>query len=551
MKTSILFAFSVILFLNVAGQKEIAKELKTPVSSVVIYTEGVEVSHLQEIQLNEGHNLFIFRDLTPKLDPRSIRINVDIGVSVLSVTHKINYLTMENEKPRIKQVRDSLKTIQLSVTLYQNELDALYIQRELLLQNQDVGGTENGTPVTELQKSADFFQSRIFDINKRVSKIQLELDELTRISGKLNAELIELNAGMNYQRSEISILFSAERPMKVKIDLRYYVADAGWAPFYEIRAEDIDKPLTLNYRAKVFNNTDIDWENIPIVLSTADPNKSVNFPELGSWKLNFTGSTVSIADKNPYQTANLNENYLWQQQEQTKYVQKKGTVNFVPISVSELSIDLPLERKYSLPCDAKPYIVEVGEYEIPAAYRHICVPKMDKSVYLIAQITNWEDLNLVEGEANVYFAETYVGKSYIYTREVSDTLNLSLGRDKKVLVTRNKVKDFTSKQVLGGKTKETFRYQFEVKNNRKAPINIEIIDQIPVSENSEIEVTADEITKSEFAEYNILSGIIHWRFNLASDQKQTFEMQYSVRYPRNKQVQTKVSKYRTVNAPAF
>jgi len=548
MKKSVLFLFAAFCLILVNAQKENAKEITPDISSVVIYTEGVEVSHLIDFQLSEGRNLIVFQGLSPRLDSRSMRVNVDVGISVLSVSHSIDYLTEQTEKPRIRMVRDSLKIITSSITLYRNELDALGIQRDLLLKNQAVGNAETGTTVAELQKTADFFQTRIFEINKRVSKIQSELEELNKIASKLNSELQQLNAGLNYQRSEITVLLSAEKPMKGKIDLRYYIADAGWAPFYEIRAEDIDKPLTLNYRAKVFNNTDIDWVNIPIMLSTADPNKSVNYPGITPWKLNFTTSAGSIAANNPYQASNLNDNYFIQQQEQSKYVQKKGEVSFVPISVSELSIDLPLDMKYSVPSNAKPYIVEVSEYEIPATYRHICVPKMEKSVYLMAQIVDWEDLNLVEGEANVYFAETYVGKSYIYTNEVSDTLNLSLGRDKKVIVTRSKVKDFTSKQFIGGKTKETFRYKYEVKNNRKAPVNIEIIDQLPVSENSEIEVFADEVSG---AEYFVLTGMLHWRYVLVPEEKKSFEMQYSVRYPRNKQVQTKMSKQRTLNAPSF
>jgi len=549
MKKTTLLIISCLLFsIQGMAQKESLKEVSPEISSVVVYTEGAEISHQFDMQISQGRNLIVLKNLSSKLDPKSIRVNVDIELSVLSVNHKIDFLTVETEKPRVRQVRDSLKIINASEVILRNELDALKIQKELLLKNQNIGGTENGTSIAELQKAADFFQSRVFDINKRISKIQLEIDEFARIAQKLNSELFELNALQNYQRSEIIILLTSEKPMKTNIDIKYYVSDAGWAPFYEIRAEEIDRPLNLHYRARVFNNTDIDWKNISIALSTADPNKSVNYPEIRPWKLNFYSGAASIADRNPYQTANLNENYKMQQMEQTKSAQQRGSVMFVPISVSELSIELPLNLKYTIPSDAKPYIVEVAEYELQATYMHICVPKVEKSVYLMAQIVDWEDLNLVEGEANVYFAETYVGKSYIYSREVSDTLNLSLGRDRKVVVTRSKVKDYTSKQFIGSKTKETFRYHYEVKNNRKAPINIEIIDQVPVSENSEIEVFVEEISK---ADHYVLTGMLHWRYNIQPDQKQSFEMQYSVRYPRNKQVQTKSSKQRTIYAPSF
>ena len=45
----------------------------------------------------------------------------------------------------------------------------------------------------------------------------------------------------------------------------------------------------------------------------------------------------------------------------------------------------------------------------------------------------WEKLSLIDGMANVYFGNTYVGESKIDTRLISDTLELSLGRDNQIL----------------------------------------------------------------------------------------------------------------------
>ncbi|MDD3877801.1 MAG: DUF4139 domain-containing protein [Bacteroidales bacterium] len=547
MRTTIFTLLICILQFTIYSQEISRQELSPDVSSVVVYTEGVEVSHNVDVRLAAGRNLLVFKGLSSKIQTRSLRVNADVEMSVLSINHKIDYLTEQNEKPRARQVRDSLRLINASITLLQNESDALSIQKELLLNNRHIGGTENGTNVLELQKAADFFQTRIFEINKRQSKISLDVEDLNLVREKLNSELGELNSASNYERSEIAVLLTTDRAITKRIELRYYISDAGWAPIYEIKAEDIDKPLKLYYRARVFNNTEIDWSNIDMMLSTADPNMSVNYPVLLPWKLNFIGSATSIADMNPYQ-ANLNDNYVRQREQQLRNVQQRGAVSFVPISVSEVGIDLPLNTKYSVPCDSKPYIVDVAEYNLPATYRHICVPKMNKGVFLLAQIVDWEDLNLVEGEANVYLAETYVGKSYIYTRGVSDTLNLSLGYDKKVVVTRTKVKNYTSRQFLGTKVKETIRYQFEVKNNRSVPIDIEIMDQVPVSENSEIEVSVDETSGAEHA---VLSGILNWRFNLAEGSKKEFFMQYTVRYPRNQRVETAGKAHRTINAPSF
>jgi len=526
------------------SQKETLNELNPEISSLVIYTEGVEVCHILPVKLAPGRNLLVFSGLSAKLDPRSIRFNIDQEVSVLSISHKIDYLCKNPDKPRIKMLKDSLALINSKIQTLNDEINAMQVQREMLLKNQEMAGQNNGLNSLELQKGADFFQSRIFEINKRSSQIKLQLAELAPEATNLSSELSQTESKSNFRRSEISILVNVNNAVQKDVDLRYYIYDAGWAPWYEIKANDINQPITLIYRAKVFNNTDIDWKDVDMVLSTADPNKSASAPHLDPWKLNYN-SDIYNYDYKVQRQSNLNDNYELKQEIQTKNTVQRGNVNYTTIYISDLSIDLNVKTKYSIPSNSKPYIVDITEHKLPATFKHIAVPKADREVYLLAQITEWEDLNLVEGQANVYFDNTYVGKSYISTYDVNDTLSLSLGRDKKVTVVRTKVKDFTSKQLIGLKKKETYRYQYDVKNNRKTAIDIDVIDQAPVSENSEIEVTVDDISN---AEYNNLSGKLLWNYKLISDGKAQHFFQYTVKYPRNKHINSSGKKYKARSA---
>src|SRR5690554_3651924 len=119
-------------------------------------------------------------------------------------------------------------------------------------------------------------------------------------------------------------------------------------------------------------------------------------------------------------------------------------------------------------------------YDLPAFYQYYCVPKIDKDAFLIANIVDWEKYNLLEGEANVFFEDTYVGKTLMDVRYASDTLEISLGRDKKVSVNREKIKDYTAKQFIGNKKEETRAWKTTVKNNKNQAINMIILDQVPV-----------------------------------------------------------------------
>jgi len=149
---------------------------------------------------------------------------------------------------------------------------------------------------------------------------------------------------------------------------------------------------------------------------------------------------------------------------------------------------------------------------------------------LIARITGWENLNIVDGPANVFYAGSYVGKSFISASNTIDTLEISLGKDSKVLVKRAKVNKYESNQVIGTKRKITYTYKFEVKNFHKTNINLHIFDQIPISQSDDIEVKTIELSN---AELEPTTGKVIWKFNLAANESKSFEFSFYIKYPKN------------------
>jgi uncharacterized protein (TIGR02231 family) len=336
------------------AQKENVQRIQPPVKSIMLYLDGVEYDHMVPIKLTAGRNLFVFEGLSAKLDPTSIRVNAPHGVSVLSVTSSIDYLVKNEEKPRIRALRDSVTLVTAKIQLLQDEWSALSAEREILLRNQAIGGQQNGVNVLELQKAADYYYSRTFEINKRVSQISTQTADLTLVLMNLENELSELNARVSYQRAKISVLLSTEQDVNAELDLRYYVSDAGWAPYYELKSDEIGQPVDLIYRARVYNNTGIDWENVSMVLSTGDPTKSVTQPKLDPWKLNYEDDIDGFVNK-----ITLGGEY--DRRDKQKNEGKSGPpydeydtvitnqVQYTTIEVSQLSVEFPIKTKYSIP----------------------------------------------------------------------------------------------------------------------------------------------------------------------------------------------------------
>ncbi len=158
---------------------------------------------------------------------------------------------------------------------------------------------------------------------------------------------------------------------------------------------------------------------------------------------------------------------------------------------------------------------------------------MSSSAYLTGNITDWAKLNLISGEATLYFENSFVGKSFLNVNQLKDTLTVSLGTDNSILVKREKRQDFTSKRVLGSNKTETYSFLITVRNNKGNPVRITVNDQIPVSSNSGIEVDAVELSGGK---HNSQTGMIRWDLEIKPQETRQIILTYSVKYPKDKTI---------------
>lgn len=210
---------------------------------------------------------------------------------------------------------------------------------------------------------------------------------------------------------------------------------------------------------------------------------------------------------------------------------KKKTIAPVEQIENQTSIDFDVKTPYTINSDNKNITVDMDVYALTTTYEYYCVPKIDKDAFLIANVLDWEKYNLLAGEANIFFENTFVGKSILDIRHVSDTLKISLGRDRNIVVKREKIKDYTTRQFIGAKKEETKAWHIAVKNNKKQTVNMLVYDQVPVSTNEEIEVTTETASGGDL---NKESGEVKWKFKLDPLAKKEMTLKYKVKYPKEK-----------------
>lgn len=190
-----------------------------------------------------------------------------------------------------------------------------------------------------------------------------------------------------------------------------------------------------------------------------------------------------------------------------------------------------LDDAISLKSGEKNRMIDISKYTIMPIYQFVSTPKIGSEVYLNAYIKEWKQEGLMDGQANVYYEESYIGKTILSLNADNDSIHVSLGIDRALKVTRQKVNESSKKPFLSGKKQDLRSWTLTATNNKSIPVSIDIYDQIPVSTNEDIEV---EFKNESKAELNKENGILLWKKNVIAKGKEKISFSYLVKHSSSK-----------------
>jgi len=536
LRTPLLTLLFVPLLLTAAeGEKPIGSK----VSAAKVFLNGAQVSRTAGATIPAGTSTVVFTGLTASLDPMSIQVSGKGGFAILSVNHRINHLTESPKKAEITELQARIKQLEHDWNI-ENGLQQVWVNEEqLLLKNSQVGGQQSGLTAAQLQAVNDYVRERMKAMKAGWLAQEEKKQAIGQEADKLRAQLAQLQAQAPRPTSEIVVELDAPAEVAATFTLTYFVNGAGWTPAYDLRARSVGQPIELLMKALVVNGTGEDWTKVDLGLSSGNPTQGGVMPGLQPWVLEqpymiqtLSGRAARAYDdmKAPAAAPSVAEgayrkdNY----EEMPATLEVANTVVYRTTTV-EFAIDAP----FTIPADGVAHTVAVRTHSVPATYKHYCTPKLDKDAFLYARTTGWEDLNLLPGSANVFFEGTYVGQSYLDLSKPQDTLAISLGRDKGVVVERVRRKGADDKAVVGNKRTVTRGWDLTVKNNKASAIDLEIIDQYPLSPRSEVEVKLED---RGGAVVNEQTGRLTWNLMLEAKASRKLGFSYSVKHPKDQPV---------------
>ena len=543
-----------LLLTCVLAQAAQEKTVKSTIKNVTVFTQGAQVFRTTAVQLQPGMTCLVFDGVSPFINASTIQAGGKGKFIVLDVKHHIRYPEPPAETAEIlpkeivketRQLEDSLIILGFDKDELTEKEKALLLEKNMIEKNKLALGEGKSDSLAVLKQAMEFFRSKLSDINAQLSRLRREGQRLQARIDRMALRLRDLKTFRNDRSPvkkyepvhEVWVNVSTEEPVTGLVEVSYLVSHAGWTPSYDLRSNSTSAPIQLTYKANVYQQTGEDWEAIDLKLSTGNPNRSASKPELPVWYINYYFPQRAATTDSKGLPSAINETITLEREDLSKKMSElsaaQTTANYTQIIETLTQVEFDVKIPCTIPSDGTTHTVPVKSEALPATYTHYLVPKLEQEAFLLARVTGWEALSLLPGAASVFFDGTYVGQTMLNPVLLDDTMDLSLGRDRGITVSRTKLPATEKNKLLGNEITKTFTYELKMKNNKGSKVNLVIQDQIPVAQNKEIKVA---LTDGGKAEYESTTGLLRWDTTLNSRENKSLSFSYAVTYTKGMQL---------------
>ncbi len=531
-------------------------------NATVYFGYGAELTHQSKVKVDATTKTIVISQLSTNIEINSLQISVPEDVALMSHKFKVFYpvAPIMVKSKEIEKLEDSVKLVQKEIGRINNLIaidQEILTKTGLLIEETVKSNSIKEILSAELLKLLDYYNTKIStsktSIYNHNQNISLQNEKITAYRKKITELTIKAPV-KEKPYGQVILQVICKKSGEIPVEFSYYTAHAGWTAIYDIRVNTKTNKVKMVYKASLTQTTGIDWKNTKLTLSTGTPNFGVNAPVLTPWYLQlyvpglYTDLQKRAAQGNA--TRNMIQSYeddkslaevvtgaadgsYQLKSVKDKTIDPSTLQQYTTLNEGQLNTNFEIDLPYDIESDGQLHSVTIKDQEIACTLKNYAVPRIDKEAYLLAEVADWQNLDLLPGDANIIMDDTYVGKSVIDPNTTADTLNLSLGRDKRIAIKRSLVKELSSIKTSGKESKQIFTYEIIVKNNKLTDVNLLLKDQFPLSTIKEVEIKLDE---EGGAMVNAETGVLTWKLDLKPGESKKVRFSYTVRYPKDKKI---------------
>jgi uncharacterized protein (TIGR02231 family) len=523
---------------NFANAQNI-KTIKAKVNKATVYLQGATLTCSTAAHLKAGVNTITFTGIPNDVNAQSITATGSGAFTIVDATlvlkekDSIGKPASAASINKAKWLTDSLHLLQSETEMLSDNLNTLQLEKTALNNHKLIKGDFKSDSLELLKHVLIYMRERLFNITNETYKIKNQLKSKTEQIAILQEQINELNQLNNatptkVTESTIQVSIYAKADLQGQIGISFYVANAGWRPSYDLRGSSTNVQIDLLHKAHIFQQSGLQWNEIDLTLSTANPLNTELMPVLQPVYISY----FKAFQKRENETQKLNATADIPVIQDAKILDTTFEA-FSNVVNGMLQTEYVIKTSCTIPSDIKEQIVVIQNKQISTNYEVLCMPRLSTFGYMQASITNWEQLNLLPATAKMYFDDSYLGETFINPNEVNDTLKINLGVDKSIIVKRNQRKDKNSTKMFVDKKVISYSYEIVIKNIKPKFVDLIIMDVIPVSREKDIEVT---LVDNSDAAYNSENGFLIWKERLKSNETKKYNVSYEVSLPKQKSI---------------
>ncbi len=555
MKKIIALVLCITAFHTKATETE--KQVKTKPDKIVVFTQGAQIHRNALVNVVPGQNTIVFTGLENCINTSAIQVGGTGGFIITDIQHIVFYPEFEKAKENgdakfkkyLKNIADSIKELDYVLEDINSKSEALYTEKNVLLNYNLYKGISKKDSIAYLKDGLSFLREKLYNINSELLKIKKEREKIQIKKSALNQRQIDINNELANQNNvgetervdyRVIVHLISETASQANLNFNYYITSAGWTPSYDLRALSTEQNVKLTFKAQIHQQSGIDWSNVKLVLSTANPNRSYDIPQLSPWYLGLNTyrkqkpKTLSYEGYGDAKAAgaisreDLDEVVVKETEKDAEFA-----YNYVAVNENLIETEYEIKLNYNIPTDGKEHYAAIMVKDLKTQYRYKAIPKLNNNVYLTAIIPDWEEVIAMAGQASIYYDGSYIGTTGLNPGGVEDTVQLSLGIDKNVAIKRAKVKDKSFEKFFDNDKVHQYTYEITMKNSRAQKIEIDIEDQLPLSQDKNIVIEKKELSGAKYEE---ISGILKWRTTVGAKDSKKLTLSYQVKSPKNSQI---------------
>lgn len=413
MKTLLILALCFTMVKTYAIDTE--KNIKSKPEKIIVYMQGAQVHRTSSINLVAGQNTLVFSGLENCINTSAIQASGSGNFIIADIQHVVHYPEFDKAKLNgdirykklLKHVNDSLQEINYLLEEITAKSEALSTEKNVLLNYSLYKGQSKKDSIASLKDGLSYLREKLYNINSEQLKLKREREKLETKKTTLNERIINVSNELANQNNSgevekvdyrILVHVIADQASLATVNINYYITNAGWTPSYDLRATSNEQNVKLTYKAQIHQNSGIDWGNVKLVLSTANPNRSYNVPQLSPWYLGYTNqiyktkkqmtqpspASISMADR----SVDSKAGYAISEQEEITVAQ--NSYDYTSVSENVIETEYEIRLNYNIPSDGKQHFAAIMVKDLKTSYRYKAIPKLNNNVYLTAVLADWK-----------------------------------------------------------------------------------------------------------------------------------------------------------------